>query len=85
MTLDRNIRHTLDEILPLVESLPTEEKAELLQRLIGKQSGLNVVIENDCLSGSIIGLVKLMSRDEIGETLMAIGQRLILERNSSRQ
>jgi hypothetical protein len=81
---DGNIRHTLDDVLPLVESLAIEEKAKLIQRLIGKHSGLNVVIEDDCLSSSVVGLVKLMSRDEIGETLIAIANRIILEGNGFR-
>jgi hypothetical protein len=80
-----NIKRTLGEVLPLAESLPLADKAELVQRLIGEHSGLNVVIDSSCLSGSIIGLVNLMSRDEVAETLIAIANRVILESKISRE
>jgi len=76
---DRNVRHTLEEILPVVESLPVGEKSELVQRLIGKHSGLNVVLGSSNLCDSIIGLISMMSRDELSEILKAIAQRITSE------
>jgi len=73
---DKNKSPTLDEVLPVVESLPVEEKSELVQRLIGKHSGLNVVLGSNDLCDSIIGLISMMSRDELSEILKAIAQRI---------
>jgi hypothetical protein len=76
---DRNIKPTLDEVLPVVEDLPVEEKAKLIQRLIGKQSGLSVVLGSSHLHDSIIGLISMMSRDELSEILKAVAQRITSE------
>jgi hypothetical protein len=76
---DRNVRHTLEEILPVLESLPVEEKAKLIQRLIGKQSGLSVVLGSSHLHGSIIEVINMMSCDELSEILKAIAQRITSE------
>jgi hypothetical protein len=53
---DNNIRHNLDEILSIAESLPIEEKAKLVQGLIGKQSGLSVVLDNNFLLSPLSSL-----------------------------
>lgn len=72
MVLNNNLRFTLDEILPIVEELPTEEKTEIVQRLLSKQSALNV----NYLHSSVVGLVSTMSRDEISDLLRAIANRI---------
>lgn len=72
MVLNNNLRFTLDEILPIVEELPTEEKTEIVQRLLSKQAALNV----NYLHSSVVGLVSTMSRDEISDLLRAIANRI---------
>ena len=72
MVSNNHLRFTLDEILPIVESLPMEEKTELIQRLLSKQSTLNV----NYLYGSIAGLISTMNRDELSDTLKAIANRI---------
>lgn len=72
MVLNKNLRFSLNEILPLVESLPIEEKTEMLQRLLSKQSALDV----NYLHSSVIGLISTMSRAELSDVLKAIGDRI---------
>jgi hypothetical protein len=68
VVLSNNLRLTLNEILPIVESLPIEEKSEMIQRLLSKPSASDL----SYLHGSIVGLVSSMSRDEISDLLRAI-------------
>lgn len=72
MVLDNNLRFTLDEILPIVESLPKQEKTELVQRLFSKQPALAI----NYLHGSVAGLISMMSRDELSDILKAIANRI---------
>ncbi len=68
MVLNNNLRFSLDEILPIIENLPTEEKTVIVQRLINKPSALNT----NYLYGSAVGLISIMSRDELSETLKVV-------------
>lgn len=72
MILNNNLIFTLDEILPMVENLPTEEKTEIVQRLLSKPLALDV----NYLHSSLVGLVSAMSRDEISDLLRAIANRI---------
>lgn len=72
MALNNNLRFTLNEILLLVEDLPSEEKTEIVQRLLSKQSALDV----NYLHSSVIGLVSKMNRAELSEILKAIANRI---------
>lgn len=72
MALNNNLRFTLNEILLLVEDLPSEEKTEIVQRLLSKQSALDV----NYLHSSVIGLISTMSRAELSEILKAIANRI---------
>lgn len=72
MVLNSNLELALDEILPIVENLLKEEKIELIQRLLSKQSVLNAT----CLYGSVAGRISTMSRDELSDTLKAIANRI---------
>ncbi|MES1026665.1 hypothetical protein ABN584_27610 [Gloeocapsa sp. BRSZ] len=78
-----NARHTLDEVLPVVESLSFEDKIELTQRLLGSQSGLSVVVENNFLQW-IVAQISWMNRDELSEILNAISHRLSTKGQSLR-
>lgn len=79
MVSDNNIKHNLDEIMSIAESLPIEEKAKLVQGLIGKQSGLSVVLDKNFLLSSVIMLINIMSRDELSEVLKAIANKLVCD------
>lgn len=79
MVSNNNLKPTLDKVLPVVEKLPIEEKARLVQRLVGEQSGLNVVFSNRLLLGSVIMLINMMSRDELSKILEAIANRFTVE------
>ncbi|PPS41935.1 hypothetical protein [Chroococcidiopsis sp. TS-821] len=70
-----NARHTLEKVLPVVESLSSEEKVELAQRLLGSQSGLSVVVENNFLQW-MVKQIDWMNRDELSEILNAVSYRL---------
>jgi hypothetical protein len=70
-----NERHSLDKVLTVVESLSSEEKVELAQRLLGSQSGLSVVVENN-FSQWMVAQIDWMNRDELSEILNAISYRL---------
>ncbi len=69
----------LDEIFQLAESLSVEDKAKLIELLLGKQSGLNVVLGRNHLSGQIVELINVVSQDELSEILKAIANRLATE------
>ncbi len=72
MVSNNNLRPTLGEILPMIENLPTEEKTEIVQRLLSKQLTLDV----NYLYGSAAGRISTMSRDELSDTLKAIANRI---------
>lgn len=56
----------------IVESLPMKEKTELIQRLLSKQSTLDV----NYLHGSVAGRISTMNCDELSDTLKAIANRI---------
>jgi len=68
----------------MVEGLSIEEKAELVQRLLGDQSGLSVVLGNAPLHSWVIMQINRMSRNELSDVLKAITDRIASERKSSR-
>ncbi len=70
------VSNRLDKILPMIEGLPIEDKAELTQHLIGKRSGLCVVLENKNLRYSVVEQIESMSRDQLGAVLEMVAKRL---------
>lgn len=81
MVLTNNLRFSLDEILPIIENLPIEEKTVIVQRLINKPSALNT----NYLYGSAVGHISIMSRDELSDTLEAIANRIAMDGNIFRK
>ena len=81
MVSNNHLRFTLDEILPIVESLPMKEKTELIQRLLSKQSTLDV----NYLYGSVAGLIGTLNRDELSDTLKVIANRIAADGNIFRK
>jgi hypothetical protein len=70
---------TLEELLPLAEQLPIEDKVALLERLIGKQSGLNVVLEHNQLKESIVKQISTMDREQLSDILQVVATRIASE------
>lgn len=70
------LNSTLEALIPLIEKLPLDDRLLLLERLIGKQSGLSVVFGNNQLSGSVIVQINQMSPDQLGDILQAIADRI---------
>lgn len=68
----------LDGLFTLVDQLPTDQKAELVQRLL-KSSDLNVTFGNNQLSGTIIVQINTMDQTALGDILQAIANRITTE------
>ena len=79
LSLDRPV---LDDLVDLAENLPVDQKAELVQRLLGQQPGLSVVFGNNQLSGSITVQINTTDRESLGDILDAIGDRIRTEADS---
>lgn len=68
----------LEEIFALADKLVVREKAELVERLLGK-SGLSVVLDNNQLLEQVIAQINMMSREDLGDILKAIATRISSE------
>lgn len=65
----------IEDVLPLVEKLPVEEKAQLVKKLLGTE-GLSVVLGNNQLTGSIIVQINTMGKEDLSEILKAIALKI---------
>lgn len=71
-----NFKETsLSDVLPLIEKLPVEEKAQLVKKLLGTE-GLSVVLGNNQLSGSIIVQINTMGNEDLSDILRAIATKI---------
>lgn len=68
----------LDDVFSVVEQLPTDQKAELVKRLL-KSSDLNVTFGNNQLSGTIIVQINTMDQTALADILNAIANRITTE------
>lgn len=64
----------VDEIFLEVQQLSPQEKAELVNRLLSRDSGLSVVLENNQRSG--LGFVNMMDDEYLPDMLDAIAARI---------
>jgi hypothetical protein len=78
ITVVANNSQKVDDLLSVAENLPTEQKAELVQRLL-KSSDLNVTFGNNQLSGTIIVQINTMDQAALGDILQAIASRIVSE------
>lgn len=69
----------LDDLMGQVADLPVDQRAELVQRLLGEQSGLSVVFGNNQLSGQILVQINTSDRESLGDILDAIANRIRTE------
>lgn len=68
----------VEDLLSVVEDLPTNQKAELVKRLL-KSADLNVTFGNNQLSGTIIVQINAMDQAALGDILQAIANRISSE------
>lgn len=76
---------SIDAIWQETKNLSIEEKAELVEKLLGKESGLMVVSKNSHLADYIIAQMSLLSREGLAYVLRALGDRISTEFSSSRR
>lgn len=76
---------SIDAIWQETKNLSIEEKAELVERLLGKESGLMVVSKNSHLADYIIAQMSLLSREGLAYVLRAMGDQISTEFSSSRR
>lgn len=76
---------SIDAIWQETKNLSIEEKAELVERLLGKESGLMVVSKNSHLADYIIAQMSLLSREGLAYVLRAIEERISTEFSSFRR
>lgn len=66
----------IDEIFLEVQQLSTQEKAELVNRLLSRDSGLSVMMGNNQLLVSGSGFVNMMGDEYLPDMLDAIAAKL---------
>lgn len=74
---------TLDELLKAAQSLPVDQKAALVQRLLGQNSALSVVFGNNQLSGQIIVQINTTDREALSDILDAIADKIRTENSGT--
>lgn len=74
-----------EEIWQDVKKLSTSEKAELVKRLLGKESGIVLVSTTTHLVDYIIAQMSLLSVESLAYVLRAIAARIASESKSSRK
>lgn len=79
-----NCNNNFERVCQQVKGLSIEEKAELVERLLGKRSGLVVVPANLQLADYIIAQMSLLSTEGIEYVLSAIASRLVSDLENSR-
>ncbi|NJK28780.1 MAG: hypothetical protein HC851_24810 [Acaryochloris sp. RU_4_1] len=78
-----NDKASFQNLVDLAENLPIDDKAELVQRLLGQTPGLSVVFGNNQLSGQIIVQINTTDREALGDILDAIATRIRTEKDQS--
>jgi hypothetical protein len=71
---------SIEELLDLADGLPVEQRATLIQKLLGQNPGLSVVFGNNQLSGQIVVQINTADREAIGDVLDAISDRIRTEK-----
>ncbi|MCA1992931.1 MAG: hypothetical protein LDL41_12980 [Coleofasciculus sp. S288] len=69
----------LEALLQEAQKLSVDEKAELVERLLGKESGLIVVSQSTHLADFIIAQMNLLSNEGLAYVLRAIADELASE------
>lgn len=69
----------IEEVWQEVKHLTTDEKAELVKRLLGKESGLILVSTSSHLVDYIIAQMNLLSLEGLAHVMRAIAVRIASE------
>lgn len=76
--------NNVEAVWQQVKKLSTEEKAEIVKRLLGDESGLILVSNSTHLVDYIIAQMSLLSSEGLAHVLRAIASRLDSDARSSR-
>lgn len=71
--------NSIDTVWPEVQKLSTEEKAEIVRRLLGQESGLVLVSTSSHLVDYIIAQMSLLSHEGLACVLRAIASRMVAD------
>lgn len=74
---------SMDAVWQQVKKLSTAEKAELVRRLLGQESGLVLVSTSSHLVDYIIAQMSLLSHEGLAYVLRAIASRMASDAQSS--
>ncbi len=84
-SVQMDARHnSFEDVWQEAKNLSTDEKAELVKRLLGKESGLVLVSTNSNLVDYVIAQISLLSSEGLAYVLRAIASRIACEGHSSR-
>ena len=72
---------SVEAVWSLARNLSTEEKAELVELLLGKESGMVVVSKSSHLTDYIVAQMNLLSLDGLEYVLRKIGARFASDWN----
>ena len=75
----------IEDVWQQVKPLSTDEKAELVKRLLGKESGLVLVSTSTHLVDYIIAQMSLLSSEGLGYVQSAIAARIACEGSRSKR
>jgi len=67
---------TLEDLLPLVDQMPEEDRMALIEKLLGKQNSLSVVFGNHQLNGSIVVQINQAPPDQLAAILNVVAERI---------
>lgn len=76
--------NSIEDVWQEVKTLTTAEKAELVKRLLGKESGLILVSSSSHLVDYIIAQMSLLSSEGLAYVLKAIAARIAADGTLSR-
>lgn len=76
---------SIENVWQQVKPLSTDEKAELVKRLLGKESGLVLVSTSSHLVDYIIAQMSLLSSEGLTYVQRAIAARIACEGSSSKR
>jgi len=76
--------NSIDAVWQEVQRLSTQEKAEIVKRLLGKESGLVLVSTSSHLVDYIIAQMSLLSHEGLAYVLRAIASRMAADSHHSK-
>jgi Asp-tRNA(Asn)/Glu-tRNA(Gln) amidotransferase B subunit len=71
----------VETILQAAKKLPLEQKAELVEKLLGEESGVVVLSANSHLVDYVIAQMNLLSSEGLAYVLRAIASRIAADGN----